>query len=185
MSPASNTPIPIQAIQLTPSDMQDPTLGRLNNLLAQITQAANASNGSTGRTQLPAGVDVAGSTVTGLGAPQNPSDAVSAEHVAANYSAASLRAQLDIGGPQALKGLTLLAKNAGKFADAIVPGGVIDGANTAFTLPQPPSPALSLCLYLNGVWQQGGGVNYTLSGAGITLLVAPPAGQRLIAFYRY
>jgi hypothetical protein len=51
---------------------------------------------------------VAGAKVTGLAAPTGPSDAVSAGHASANYSASAVSPQLDVGGSSALKGLTYL-----------------------------------------------------------------------------
>ncbi len=72
------------------------------------------------------------------------------------------------------------------FADAIVPTGSINGTNTSFTLPNSPNPAASLQLFLNGVLQQQGtGKDYTLSGATITMVVAPATGDVLLAWYRF
>jgi hypothetical protein len=71
------------------------------------------------------------------------------------------------------------------FADAEVPSGTINGSNTAFTLAHTASPAASLILTLNGVVQKAGGVDYTLSGTGITMAAAPVSGDGLLAWYRY
>jgi len=70
------------------------------------------------------------------------------------------------------------------FADAEVPGGTINGSNTAFTLANSPDPSGSLELYLNGQFQTSG-TDYTLSGNAITMTVAPSTGDSLLAFYRY
>ena len=64
------------------------------------------------------------------------------------------------------------------------PAGTIDGVNTAFTLSNAPSSG-SLAAYLNGMRQQAGGVDYTLSGAVVTFVTAPGSGSVLIADYRY
>lgn len=73
------------------------------------------------------------------------------------------------------------------FADAEIPGGIIDGVNLVFTLAAAPNPAASLKLYKNGVLLQLNG-DYTLSGSAITFVnatVAPQPGDKLIANYRH
>jgi hypothetical protein len=73
------------------------------------------------------------------------------------------------------------------FADAELPGGIIDGANLAFTLAAAPNPANSLKLYKNGVLQQLNG-DYTLSGSTVTFVnasIAPQPGDKLLANYRH
>jgi hypothetical protein len=70
------------------------------------------------------------------------------------------------------------------FVDNEVPSGTINGSNTAFTLANTPI-AGSVKLYLNGVRQEAGaGNDYTISGATITMLDAPLAGDKLLADYR-
>jgi len=71
------------------------------------------------------------------------------------------------------------------FSDAETPGGAINGVNVTFTLAVAPSPGVSLLLFLNGVLQTPGGVDYTLSGSTITYASAPPTGSKLIAWYRH
>jgi hypothetical protein len=71
------------------------------------------------------------------------------------------------------------------FSDAEVPSGAINGVNTVFNLVNSPNPAKSLSLYLNGVIQTGGGIDYTLAGATITFVVAPATGDTIIAWYRF
>jgi hypothetical protein len=59
--------------------------------------------------------------------------------------------------------------------------GTFNGSNVTFTLSStPPNPG-SLVLFLNGVFQIQG-TNYTLSGATITMAVAPSAGGQLVAY---
>ena len=65
------------------------------------------------------------------------------------------------------------------LADAIVP----TGTGTAFSLPSAPVPPLSLELYENGILLKPG-VDYTLSGAALSLTVALGAGGALVAYYR-
>lgn len=62
------------------------------------------------------------------------------------------------------------------------PSGTIDGTNTAFTLANTPQGSPSL--YLNGqILEPGSGNDYTISGAAITMLYAPLAGDKLRAYY--
>jgi hypothetical protein len=71
------------------------------------------------------------------------------------------------------------------FSDAEVPGGTIDGNNTAFTLANSPSPAASLALFRNGMAQKPA-VDYTLTGSTVQFLTGavPQPGDMLLAWYR-
>lgn len=53
------------------------------------------------------------------------------------------------------------------------PAGTINGVNKVFTI----TSANLLSLHLNGLYQTGGGVDYTLSGTTITYVHAPPTGS--------
>lgn len=77
---------------------------------------------------------------------------------------------------------TLAAAPTKVFAEA--PSGSINGTNTAFTLAHTPV-AGTVRLYLNGIRQLAGGVDYTISGATITYVTAPETGSSLIADYEY
>jgi len=71
------------------------------------------------------------------------------------------------------------------FVDAETPGGTMNGANTAFTLANPPAPATSLKLFRNGLLQQVN-IDFTLSGSAITFLAGsvPQAADYVRAYYR-
>lgn len=71
------------------------------------------------------------------------------------------------------------------FVDADTPSGIVDGANTQFTLSAQPDPAASLALYRNGILQKVG-QDYTLSGPTLTFAPAaiPQPGDTLLASYR-
>jgi hypothetical protein len=71
------------------------------------------------------------------------------------------------------------------FVDNDAPAGLVDGANTAFTLSGVPAPAASLTVYRNGMLQKQG-QDFTLAGNQIQFLsaAAPQAGDTLIASYR-
>jgi hypothetical protein len=71
------------------------------------------------------------------------------------------------------------------FADQEVPTGLINGANTTYTLAHTPNPALSLTCWRNGIEQRAGGADYTLATATITYGAAPLTGDTLICNYRY
>jgi hypothetical protein len=121
------TPPPIQRVQFTKEDFTtDEGVARFNAIYAQHVGATQALQGSGGRTTLFSGLDVQGQTVTGLGAPQGDTDAVSLAHANGNYSAPAVGPQLDIGGPNALKGLTGLYLTFQQFLQA--------GANGTITL---------------------------------------------------
>jgi len=68
--------------------------------------------------------------------------------------------------------------------DSEVPTGTINGSNAEFTLAQTPATG-SLHLYLNGVRQVAGGVDYSLTTNTITYVSAPVTGDTHLADYRY
>lgn len=116
----TNIVVPIQRPNFRPEDL-DPKGGLqyFNQFIDQLVNAANLANGAVGPSVLPSGVDVAGGKVTGLAAPTSPTDAISSGHAQANYSAPVLSKQLDIGGPNALKGLTGLQMTSNSQAASI------------------------------------------------------------------
>lgn len=71
------------------------------------------------------------------------------------------------------------------YGDGIIPSGAVNGSNQIFVLPNTPSPALSLQLFVNGQLMSPIGVDYSLTTATITLNTAPPTGSTIIAWYRY
>ena len=72
------------------------------------------------------------------------------------------------------------------FSDTEIPGGTLNGINTAFTLQFAPSPANSLVLFRNGLLQTHG-FDFALAGNVVTFLPGsiPQAGDQLTASYRY
>lgn len=69
-------------------------------------------------------------------------------------------------------------------SDNEIPAETPDGTETDFTLDHAPSPAASLMLFLDGVFQMST-EDFTLSGPVVTFLVAPVSGSKIRAFYRY
>ena len=147
-----NAPVPVQWAEISATDLQTPAgIARLNQQLSQFATALNTGNGVLGPVVLPNGADVNGATVTGLGAPSGPSDAVSLSHASSNYGAPAVGPQLDVGGKNALKGLSNLYLQFNQFKGSgtsgtitlakLTSGGtngsitVVNGLITAFTNP--------------------------------------------------
>jgi hypothetical protein len=60
------------------------------------------------------------------------------------------------------------------------PTGTINGSNVTFTLSPTPAAGSNVNCFENGIQQQqGAGNDYTISGATITYLTAPPTGTKL------
>ena len=109
MAKPSISPLPIQYSAMSKEQFaSDSGVAFHNQQLSQIVTTLNSVLGSGGPTILPSGIDVQGAAVTGLAAPTGPTDAVSAGHASANYSAAAVSPQLDLGGGSTLKGLANL-----------------------------------------------------------------------------
>jgi len=63
------------------------------------------------------------------------------------------------------------------------PSGVVDGANTSFTLANTPKAGTE-DVYVNGILQESGaGNDYTISGAAITMLYTLSAGDKIRVSY--
>lgn len=86
----------------------------------QVINAINGATGNNGPAIIPGGVDVQGGSITGLGDPKGPTDAVSAGHASANYGSVAVGTQLDIGGQNTLKGLAYAYS-------ALIPGNGVSG----------------------------------------------------------
>lgn len=63
-----------------------------------------------------------------------------------------------------------------------VPSGTINGSNTAFTLANTPNVSATVQVFVNGVLQEVT-AEYTISGATITMVSAPVAGQKIYVVY--
>lgn len=69
------------------------------------------------------------------------------------------------------------------YVDREVPTGSINGSNATFTLASTPV-AGSDHVWLNGVLQNAGGSDYTITGTSIVFVAAPLAGNALVVSYR-
>lgn len=158
--PVPNQPAtPIISGQFTAQDMADPQLSLFNTWKTSIENQVNALSGAAGKSVLPAGVDVAGSTVTGIGEPQSPADAVSKGHAEANYSASALAPQLESGSGTSLKSYRALNSKAQKESYSNFLEGVLNTSPTANTS------------IITGAAPAGGSVAVTVS-AGTHLFVS-------------
>lgn len=64
------------------------------------------------------------------------------------------------------------------------PSGDVNGVNVTYTLSGTPVADEGVMLWLDGIMQyQGIGLDYTISGATITMTTAPETGQTLWAVY--
>lgn len=108
---------------------------------------------------------------------------------AAANGTAEFRCTADDGGTLGATALVFASNNSNglvnsNFVDKEIPSGSINGSNTAFSLANTPV-AGSEHLYLNGILQESGaGNDYTISGATITMLTAPLAGEKIRVSYR-
>jgi hypothetical protein len=131
-----STPRQVQYTPLTAEHFKTPEgVAFVNLQLSQFARAINQANGTAGPVVLKSGVDVAGSSVTGLGAPSGPSDAVSLGHAEGNYGPAAVGPQLDLGGSSTLKGLSnvylMFSKSfSGTVVLAKITGGGSNGSLT-------------------------------------------------------
>jgi hypothetical protein len=69
------------------------------------------------------------------------------------------------------------------FVTRETPSGSVNGVNVTFTLANTPT-AGSEELFLNGLLQEPGGVDYSITSATITMAVAPLTGERIRVSYR-
>ncbi len=74
-----------------------------------------------------------------------------------------------------------VTENISGSTGSIVYDETPSGSGTAFTLAHAPSPAGSLILWKNGQNLTAGGIDFTLSGANITLVQAMGGNDTLLA----
>ena len=81
----------------------------------------------------------------------------------------------------ATTGVPSCAADTGANLNQGAPSGSINGSNTSFTLSPTPTVSANVVCFENGIMQQqGSGNDYTISGATITYLTAPPSGTKLL-----
>jgi hypothetical protein len=79
--------------------------------------------------------------------------------------------------------VTITGGLANHFITREVPSGAIDGSNVTFTLAHTPIVGTE-CVFLNGLLQNAGGNDYTISGAVITFVLAPETGSVILVNYQ-
>lgn len=109
--------LPLQFMPFTKEHFaSEAGINTFNQQWQQAINAINAARGHAGPVVQPSGIDMAGSTITGLAAPSSPTDAVSAGHAASQYGAPVVGPQLDIGGSNSLKGLAYCYQQVQKLS---------------------------------------------------------------------
>lgn len=89
-----------------------------------------------------------------------------------------------VGGTQVLHQINSTNLGSGfpvNLSSPVAPTGAINGSNTIFTLPT--TPTVICLIFRNGILQQGGGVDFTLSVATVTFVTAPSSGDTILAVY--
>lgn len=154
--------------------------GTLVNLATQVQGVLPRANGglnssSPGTGLLRDGATPAASEISG-DATSNGSNALTLATVNANVGSFT-NASITVNG----KGLiTAASSGAAPAQNQGAPTGTINGSNTTFTLSPSPTAAPNVNCFENGVQQrQGSGNDYTISGATITYLAAPPTGTTI------
>lgn len=94
---------------------------------------------------------------------------------------AGLSAQTKVDSPSQIRGT--LSGFGGISVDNEVPVGATNGTNTVFTLVAAPNPPSSAHVHFNGL-RMTPTVDYTISGANITMLQVPNPGDMLLVDYR-
>ncbi len=149
--------VPLRYTALKPEELSSAAgASYLNQYLAEVSNRINALGGSGGPSIFPAGVDVRGAAVTGLGTPTSPSSAVPLSHADSSYGPAYQRSQLDLGKPYALHGLTVLYNQVHGIKGQIV-AGVVNSLNS-----------LGGALEIIG----GPGISIAAAGSSITITAA-------------
>jgi hypothetical protein len=174
-TPPNPTSLPIQWAPLTSAEVGgNPSVAAaLNQRFTQLFNAASASQGAAGKPVIPSGIDVAGATVSSIGEPQSPLDAVSKAHAEANYSAAALAPQLEAGGKNGFKGyrslnsksqqenystfLNKVANTVPTTNTTVVTAGPPEGGNVTITVPAGQQ------LFLDGSQQTFGTFTFTVA----------------------
>lgn len=150
---SSPTSLPIQWAPLTAEECggNSSMAASFNQRLGQLFNAASAQQGAAGKPIIPSGIDVAGASISNVGEPQSPSDAISKSHAEANYSAAALAPQLEAGGKNSFKGyrslnsksqqesystfLNRVANTTPTTNTTVVTAGPPGGGNVTITIP--------------------------------------------------
>lgn len=147
------------------------------NLATQVTGLLPGTNGGTGvsSTATYPGSGTIMITTTNVTASQLPNPTASSLGGIESITCGANSAVTTI----STSGVPSCASTGATFNQA-APTGTINGSNTSFTLSPAPSNSADVNCFENGIQQQqGAGNDYTISGATITYLTAPPTGTKL------
>lgn len=149
------------------------------SLTTQVTGLLPGTNGGTGVSST-ATFPTSGTvmiTTTGVTATQLPNP--SASTLGGVQSLAPCAAGQHIN-TISTSGVPACSADTGTVLNQGAPTGTINGVNTSFTLSPTPAASSNVNCFANGLQQQqGAGNDYTISGATITYLTAPPTGTKL------
>jgi len=163
-------------------------------LISDVLMAPYTTTGTTPSTLLTGSQPVPESNVIGLSAdlaarpPEGPDYGAGVAIIDANGALEAIAGNVSdcvhVDGSSGPCG-TASAATGPSFTDGETPGGLVNGANTAFTTIVAPTPSSSLALYRNGVMQKPG-LDYTLNGNSVQFRAAstPQVGDTLLAYYR-
>lgn len=96
--PSTAPPAPLQRVTLHKSDLDDPSLSLLNNILTNYQQVLNRLQGFSGPIRFNDDLDMAGSRISNVGDATAAGDVVSQAFANSKYSAPALRPQLEANG---------------------------------------------------------------------------------------
>lgn len=152
--------------------------GTLINLATQVSGILATTNGGTGvngSATFPSSGTVM-ITTTGVTAAQlpNPSASTLGGTESLTCSAGNHLSSISTSGVPAC------TADSGANLNQGAPSGSINGSNVTFTLSPTPAASANVNCFENGLQQQqGAGNDYTISGATITYLTAPPTGTKI------
>ena len=149
------------------------------NLATQVSGLLPGTNGGTGISStatFPASGTVM-ITTTGVTAAQLPNPTASTLGGVESLAPCSAGSHINTISTSGVPGCSA---DTGVNQNQAAPTGSINGSNTSFSLSPTPTVSANVNCFLNGIQQQqGSGNDYTISGATITYLTAPPTGSKL------
>jgi hypothetical protein len=153
--------------------------GTLVNLATQVSGVLATGNGGTGQNSsavFPASGTLM-TTTTGVAASQLPNPTASTLGGVESLAPCSAGQHINT---ISTSGVPACSADTGANLNQAAPTGTINGSNVTFTLSPTPAAAGNVNCFENGLQQQqGAGNDYTISGATITYLTAPPTGTKI------
>lgn len=151
-SPSTAPPAPLQQIVISKSDLDDPSLTLLNNVLTNYQQVLNRLQGFSGPIRFNDDIDMAGGRISNVGGAVNAGDVVSQAFANSKYSADALRPHLEALGKSIMQTYRQLSNPNQREKYSSFLNRVLSTAPTSNTSIVSATPA------------SGGTVNVTISG---------------------